>query len=303
MKQIFLHIGTPKTGTTALQNFLFKYSEKLSSQGILYSRNFVRGNKSLIHGHHSLAYDVLGTKGLGDGRCWNLLLEEIKSSKSDVVVISAEAFWLCTEKEIQKVAKYLEGYSVKVVVYLRNPFKFLISLYKQFVKKGRYNRSFHDFIDEYYTDYGYSLALWASVFGKENIKVCIYDKMEMNHGLEEDFLRLLSVDPNRFSEYFLNKQKVNVSPPDWAIILMRRLNRFRAVCQSYKLPTQVFNWTRANILRKTIPGRTILTFSRPFVNGKLYNNDDVDYLRKKVLNDKPLLNTFIPIEDQLYLNF
>jgi hypothetical protein len=303
MKQILLHIGTPKTGTTALQNFLFKHSDKLNSQGILYSRNFLRGNKSRIRGHHSLAYDVLGKKGLGDGQCWNLLLEEIKSSKSDVVVISAEAFWLCTEKEIQKVAKYLESYSVKVVVYLRNPFKFLLSLYKQVVKKGRYNKSFRDFIDEYYTDYGHYLAMWASVFGKENIKVCIYDKIDVNHGLEEDFLCLLSVDPGQFGEYFLKKQKVNVSPPDWAIILMKRMNKFKETYQSYKLPTKIFNWMRANILRMTIPGRTILIISRPFVSGDLYNEDDVDYLRKKVAIDMPLLNTFISKDDQVYFNF
>jgi hypothetical protein len=305
MKRIYLHIGLPKTGTTAIQNFLFKFSEELKSEGILYSRNLGSRShdSSLRSGHHSLAYDVLGTHGYSDGLCWNQLLEEVRSSTSDTAVISAETFWLCSDTEIRKVAKYLESYFVKVVVYLRNPLNFVVSLYKQRIKTGHSYQSFRDFIDEFYTSYGYTLTKWASVFGKENIKVCIYDKVKVNPGLEEDFLHLLSIDPGRFPEYFRNKQNVNVSPQDKSILLMRRLNKFGGACRPHTVGSKMSSWARANIRKMTIAGRAILTLCHPFISGKLYKDDDVDYLRKKVAVDKPLLSTFIPTEDQAYFNF
>lgn len=305
MKRVFLHIGLPKTGTTTLQNFLFKFSEELKSEGILYSRNLgFRGkDRSLRTGHHSLAYDVLGIKGHGDGTYWSKLFEEINNSNSDTIIISAEAFWLCSEAEICKVAKYLENYSVKIIVYLRNPLSFLISLYKQRIKKGHYYQSFRKFIDEFYTGYGYTLTKWASAFGKENIKVCIYDKVKVNPGLEEDFLHLLSIDADRFPQYFLNKQKANVSPPDKSVLLMRRLNKIRKVYVSHRAGSKVLSWVRANVQKRTMAGRAILTLSQPFIGGRLYKNDDVDYLRKRVSEDKTFLEAFVPIEDQSYFNF
>lgn len=36
MKTLYIHIGTPKTGTTSIQNFCGLNREKLKEQGVLY---------------------------------------------------------------------------------------------------------------------------------------------------------------------------------------------------------------------------------------------------------------------------
>jgi hypothetical protein len=42
-KTIYLHIGIPKTGTTAIQNFFFQKREDLKNYGLLYPNTAASG--------------------------------------------------------------------------------------------------------------------------------------------------------------------------------------------------------------------------------------------------------------------
>ncbi|MGV6852729.1 MAG: hypothetical protein ACWA5R_11220, partial [bacterium] len=46
MKKVILHIGTPKTGTSSIQRWLYQHSETLLELGILYPRT---GRQGVAH--------------------------------------------------------------------------------------------------------------------------------------------------------------------------------------------------------------------------------------------------------------
>src|SRR5438045_23824 len=112
----FLHIGTEKTGTTSIQNFLSKNRSRLEQQGILYPRS--PGNQN----HTALAVYALrpGKQGgirRSSGvsspkqvprfreRLSTELDEEVATSGSSIMIFSNEhlSSRLLTETEIERV--------------------------------------------------------------------------------------------------------------------------------------------------------------------------------------------------------
>ena len=77
-KRVFLHIGTHKTGTTAIQAFLMKNEQGLRQQGILFP---VSGrperDASVGFGHHLLARSLTGGHGIEVGDVWPPVVAEI----------------------------------------------------------------------------------------------------------------------------------------------------------------------------------------------------------------------------------
>ena len=86
---LIIHIGTPKTGTKALQEYLLRNSDALLEQGIRY----VRAGREKGRGtaHNELARSI---KEATDDPAWDRLQGELAGSSSRINIISAEGFWL-----------------------------------------------------------------------------------------------------------------------------------------------------------------------------------------------------------------
>ena len=169
---IILHIGPAKTGTTSIQSFLNSAQQELLSDGFLYpskgrsepgvtykiklherdvrSRGFTFKKGPHI-AHHLLAWTLAGTtQNITAESCWSEVFNEIESVNSEMVFISSENFAWLSEGQLQTLKALLKDYSVKVLIYFRNPFNWLLSRYNQIVKKGRYHRSFRAFLLRYF---------------------------------------------------------------------------------------------------------------------------------------------------------
>ena len=53
-RQIYLHIGFPKTGTTSIQTWLTEHAAALAAHGVLYPA-IGRDGQEYQYGHHRLA--------------------------------------------------------------------------------------------------------------------------------------------------------------------------------------------------------------------------------------------------------
>ena len=56
-KRIWIHVGWPKTGTTAIQRYLAANSESLKRMGVLYPES---GRYGITDAHHELASALTG---------------------------------------------------------------------------------------------------------------------------------------------------------------------------------------------------------------------------------------------------
>ena len=137
MRRCFIHIGTFKTATTAIQQALAAGSASLEGRGILYART---GRPFGQHGQHNIALqmarDSRFRRWCGDQR---RLLKEIKSFDGDVL-LSSEDFQsaLFNGDELDQFVRSIRdvGFEVVLIVYLRNQLSYLPSLYLTLVGMG-----------------------------------------------------------------------------------------------------------------------------------------------------------------------
>ncbi len=202
---IFIHIGTPKTGTTSLQTAFKSCEQLLLENKVLYP------NAMFFGGHHDLARNIKNAK---DSSIISGFFEGITSAyhqkEFNKVVISSEAFFSFAKEEkridksvlseelltnIRKLKQAIPGdFDVKIVAYLRRQDLLMEAKYNQRIK---YNINFIYSIDEFRKrslkgfglDYDFVLGLWASEFGVENMIVRVYEKTQLPEGTVVDFLR------------------------------------------------------------------------------------------------------------------
>lgn len=130
-KQIILHIGPPKTGTTSLQ-YAF---ENLKIDRIYYGGAFQpreRNGNSLS----KILYDAAKSRGKPDELSAELFNEQVRRLNSGAIILSEEMLSLSTlheevECKIKNLSKILSGYSVRILVGARDPSEGLPSLYQE----------------------------------------------------------------------------------------------------------------------------------------------------------------------------
>lgn len=200
----FLHIGAPKTGSTALQEFLFENRETLSRKGWEYPDVSLRG-----FGHHDIAFLISGGYpewALSQERPLEDLLQELtnKIKGKSNVIISSENFYLYPAPERMASVLTEAGFpfnSVKIIVYVRRQDEIHASWYNQAVKAQGYTGTIKDCISETFDlwDYRARIDEWAHIFGEKNIIVRPYEygTLEKND-IRLDFLKLLNIGSENF---------------------------------------------------------------------------------------------------------
>lgn len=219
-KILYMHIGQPKTGTSALQAFLSMNRELLREKGVYYP---------VLDGD----YAVREKKGAMSGNAVNLRklacpLEQFDKVKleyvrqieellahDDKILLSSEGMWW--GNYAQKVCgnlKALLGDRVvmKVIVYLRRQDDEMESIWNQEVKTFLYTKNCQTYVKEHICDYDYDtrLSAIAEVIGKENMIVKIYDGGRFTNGnyIFEDFLSVFGID----DIHDFKKQQFQINP-------------------------------------------------------------------------------------------
>ena len=120
-------------------------------------------------------------------RLWEGYRHEIETncSQDDLVIFSAERFARFHENEAERVKKLMETIfdDITIVIYLRRQTEHILSLYKEDIRNGM-PWAFLEYIPLAYDEI---IKCW-SVFGKEKIKVRLFDKKEFHdNDLLSDF--------------------------------------------------------------------------------------------------------------------
>ena len=217
MKTLYLHIGTPKTGTTSIQNFCMDNQKRLEEKGFCFPifdypfRNI--GKYCNAHFLLTRYWDENGQREYereealaldGIGKVLQLF------EKSDNIILSDERIWnigLTEDVNVwQRVKEHIlsKGITVKVIVYLRRQDDFLYSWWNQHIKSNNHiyaALSWEELITELpyiQLDYEHVLKQIASYVGKDNICVRIFDKNAFlknsaDGSILADFLNVLNL--------------------------------------------------------------------------------------------------------------
>lgn len=207
-KQITLHIGLSKTGTSSIQNYMRDNSNILNSLDIN-----VYLNSDWPHG---LAKAIISDDEQFLSEFKKLLQQEQKSH----VIISSEYFEFISREKISKLKTFFSEYKVTVVAYLKRQDQAIVSMYNEEVKKGVTLLNFKNYCDENWQRFDYSnlVGNWAEFFGKDNVLIRPFQKrVFLNENLIDDFLGVIGVNLESDS----NTPSVNVSVSRLALELTR----------------------------------------------------------------------------------
>jgi hypothetical protein len=177
-KEILIHIGFPKTGSTALQFTLRNNFEHLKQNGVLFLDEGYELGGYLAKNSPLSEVDLLNLKNK-----WN---SEVTNNNSQRIVLSSEGFygsfyepWLNSIDVASDVAKIFEGNNLKIIAVLRSLPEKYESLYQQYIKEGR-SESFGKFKEMYNPfkfDFFEILKPFIDCFGSSNIYLFNYSKM------------------------------------------------------------------------------------------------------------------------------
>lgn len=238
-----LHIGTEKTGTTSLQSFFNINRDLLISNQIYYLKSPGLTNHRIVPvlfypddyiDDFRIIYDLKDESVFNTWKEKNLnfLNKELNNIPSNIntVIISSEHFHsrLIYESSIYKLSNYLKKYfnQIEVVLYLRRQDRVAVSLYSTAIKLGHFNYNIFPKIENTNTYYNYHslVTKWGSVFGKENLKIRLYDYIIINQkNIIYDFLKcfnlIIKPEPNF-------PTKLNTKLPIETLKIIEKLNKY-----------------------------------------------------------------------------
>jgi len=190
---VFLHIGQPKTGTSALQTFLKTNRLQLKAQGFVYPR----------HCHHLSGLWDDDPEAVRKARSTWESVERDHVDGPDHIILSNEGLsesLFSRPTALGDILSFLGTRPVKVVLYLRRQDLHLESYYRQLVRGGNFTTPFgptaiDDMVHPDYYDYNRQLNALENQFGRENIILRIYDRNEFHGGnLAADFCHAVGLE-------------------------------------------------------------------------------------------------------------
>lgn len=211
-KELIIHIGHFKTGTTALQVFMEENLAFLEANGVDYApvwRTYAKhsdyafsimraaGVRKLLHGY---------AKPITPRTMWKQLYDHVMESRFATTLVSSEEIIRIGQfpEAVEILRDCLEqrpaGLRVRALVYLREPGSQVQSWYNQLVKMnyfpiGDINAAATGEIEEIHYDYRRALEPWVEILGPENVTVRPYVRDRADPAaLHRDFLSVLGIE-------------------------------------------------------------------------------------------------------------
>lgn len=236
-KRVFLHVGAPKTGTTYLQQVLFKNRAALAADGVLYPY-------SAVEQSFRSAHDFCGTSWFGHGSDrfrgeWDTVAEATRDWGGSTVIISSELLGAASPERIRSGLALLGPAEMHVVFSARDLARQLVSDWQEQVKH-KHTVTLERFVDDLVElgveapepfgrlfwglhDAASVLASWAQVVPAERIHVItVPPPGGAAEALWTRFCAVTALDPGG---YDLSARRSNASMGVLETELVRRMNR------------------------------------------------------------------------------
>lgn len=212
---IWLHIGTKKTGTTALQHYFSRHAGTLQKNGLTYISPRQKSSCNTL----AIAMNrgrVAECESIGA-----YLSQQLDDCPTENAILSSEMLYGIAPEKIFDAVPALRQQPISVLVYLRRQDQYLESGYLQKLKNGRFRGSIHDYLERFEgsgADYWENLSSWRDCEQATLVpRVCEPDKLT-GGTVVADACALLGMPAPEAED-----QAVNVSPSVARVQLLQLL--------------------------------------------------------------------------------
>jgi hypothetical protein len=225
---MFIHCGSHKTGTTAIQLLLTQNRDNFLNKGYLYPISGIP--EGFPYGQHQIAWHLDKNQASSKTEeSWQQLYLEVQNNKDKNIIISSEEFFLI--ENIEQISKiyylFKDWFEFKIIFYLRPQHELIQSSYITLVVFFQETRNFDEFKQDESKNKHYLpiIDAWASVFGQENMIIRPYQKEKLkNNDVVADFLDLVEFKLD-FDSYIETCGNINNSYPNYIVNLFLSLNK------------------------------------------------------------------------------
>lgn len=220
--EIILHIGAPKTGTSAIQRFCLRNRLALLRAGFYYPEHGI--DKNGVSGGHFLICQPGASGTVAGVELLQIWLATAKKANL-TLLLSSENFYV----RASELWLMLQGEKVRVIGWYRDPLEAIVSNYNQEVKRHFLtqtldarcrrivgSRTIHHFD-------GQHLHAWADAAGESQ---CHFYPFSYSAALpiEQSFLEAIGIKASKASRFNIDRALINRSYAPDALELKRRLN-------------------------------------------------------------------------------
>jgi len=216
VREILLHIGLAKTGTTSIQQYCFESRHELRRQGILYPLTGLCGPGHQLLGLASLTSvqtrrDVDRPPSKNFDGLRDDMLNEFRVCDGDVdrILLSSERFGILTNRACKRLRRRLRSFHIRPILYLRRQDALAESMHSQAYRvRSTAFRPENLLLPSKRTFRFHTLAKqWQKIFGYDNLIVRRFNKNKPGQGdIVSSFLTAIETDDSLRAEtnYHLN---------------------------------------------------------------------------------------------------
>lgn len=225
MPVCYLHVGSHKTGTSALQTFLARNRKVFAQHHILVPA----AGTSATGSHLPLVRALLGLPGRDGEGALRQLTSEISECPGHHIVVSAEFLETVFQRQAGEdpiLRFFLDaGYEVRLILYVRNTPQWVNARYSQRVKMFRYNGDFPGMVQQLLAKQNAGLRRWSDFVRNNRCKLSArpYTGAIQSGGLIPDFMNILGFEWAAVSGQFVLPERINESVGPSVVAAARRI--------------------------------------------------------------------------------
>lgn len=224
-KTVYMHIGLHKTGTSSIQMAIWQNREILNEAGIFMPES---GTVGPVRIHYNIAWFLTKDPRYLKHRGTHLdLVKEIDKSSNKKFLISSEDLCLLKDESIGELREsFGDNLVVKIIIYLRDPERWIISRWIQLVSSGYETKNLSEYVSAFCTRPQLYIDLvnrWGRFFGRENLIIRSYNDVIHSKGLLDDFWWILNI-PNKHKKHLTVPENQNVSISYRLVELIRKIS-------------------------------------------------------------------------------
>ncbi|MBN2286724.1 MAG: hypothetical protein JXI43_09775 [Tissierellales bacterium] len=231
MRQLSIHIGTNKTGTTSIQQTLYHSSQYLLSQRILYDTSLHPNNHHIAPIFSAMQYSKYNKHGVLDMSVEDMekrFITSFSRNDFDHYIISSEFLLNKTDDDLKRLHAVVSPFfeDIKIIVYVREPIAYCTSQVQQRMKAIRREAfGIREEIKTFKEHIQYNhIRRWADMFGRSNLVLRRFDKKFLFNGdVVEDFFSLIDTTDIEFNR--LSIKHSNFSLGKNSVLFLEQLNK------------------------------------------------------------------------------